>query len=218
VSQGSIRLTSDNAGTITSTITYNAFGQRTGHTGTVQTAIGYTGEWTDPSTGLVYLRARDYDPATGQFLTLDPAVDLTRQPYAYAGNNPVLSTDPSGLYPGDGLVHGAEATVAGGLDSVTGGFSTDILSAVAPGFSCDLQQSNFFTLGQIAVIIADPEALTTKGVSLIARAGLRDAEHTLQRDIETNIASTLSESAAETGPGCSAVGSQRCEPTRSAGQ
>jgi hypothetical protein len=45
----------------------------------------------------VHLRARDYDPATGQFLTVDPAVDSTRQPYAYTGNSPLQLTDPSGL-------------------------------------------------------------------------------------------------------------------------
>lgn len=43
------------------------------------------------------MRARDYDPSTGQFLTVDPAVDQTRQPYAYTGNNPLTRTDPTGL-------------------------------------------------------------------------------------------------------------------------
>jgi hypothetical protein len=48
-------------------------------------------------TGLDYMRAREYDPTTEQFLSIDPAVDSTRQPYAYAGNNPLLSVDPTGL-------------------------------------------------------------------------------------------------------------------------
>jgi hypothetical protein len=43
---------------------------------------------------------------------------------------------------------------------------TDLLSAVAPGFSCDLQQSNFFTLGQIAVVIADPKPSPPKASAL----------------------------------------------------
>jgi RHS repeat-associated protein len=46
--------------------------------------MGYSGNWTDELTGLVYLRARDYDPSTGQFLSVDPAVSSTQQPYAYA--------------------------------------------------------------------------------------------------------------------------------------
>jgi uncharacterized protein RhaS with RHS repeats len=48
----------------------------------------------------VYLRARDYDPATAQFLTVDRAVDSTHQPYAYVTNDPLNSTDPTGLYVG----------------------------------------------------------------------------------------------------------------------
>ena len=85
------------AGTVIGTSTYDPYGNRTGHTGTADSPIGYTGNWTDPTTGLVYLRARDYDPTTGQFLTIDPLVDATHQPYAYADNNPLQNTDPSGL-------------------------------------------------------------------------------------------------------------------------
>jgi len=39
---------------------------------------------------------RYYDPATGQFLTVDPLVDETGEPYAYTGGDPVNATDPSG--------------------------------------------------------------------------------------------------------------------------
>jgi RHS repeat-associated protein len=94
---GSVRTITDSGGAVVGTSAFDAFGARTAHTGSADSAIGFTGNWTDPDTGLVHLRARDYDPATGQFLTVDPAVDDTRQPYAYVGNNPLLLTDPSGL-------------------------------------------------------------------------------------------------------------------------
>ncbi|MHB2022061.1 MAG: RHS repeat-associated core domain-containing protein [Mycobacteriales bacterium] len=45
----------------------------------------------------VYLRARYYDPATGQFLTRDPIAALTGSPYGYAGDNPLNLTDPTGF-------------------------------------------------------------------------------------------------------------------------
>jgi hypothetical protein len=40
---------------------------------------------------------RYYDPATGQFLTVDPLVNQTNAPYFYAGDDPVNASDPTGL-------------------------------------------------------------------------------------------------------------------------
>jgi hypothetical protein len=66
---------------------------------------------------------RYYDPATGQFLNVDPAVDQTEAPYSYAGDNPVDNADPSGLcWPswacGAERVVGAVAGVASGYETV----------------------------------------------------------------------------------------------------
>lgn len=61
---------------------------------------GFVGGTTDP-TGLTHLGAREYDPATGRFISVDPLLD-TNDPqqlnaYAYAGNNPTTMADPDGL-------------------------------------------------------------------------------------------------------------------------
>lgn len=96
---GSVRMATSTAGAVVAVNEYDAYGTRAGHSGTNFT-IGYTGNWTDSTTNLVYLRARDYDPATGQFLQVDPAINLTHQPYAYAHNNPLVRTDPTGLCDG----------------------------------------------------------------------------------------------------------------------
>jgi hypothetical protein len=52
----------------------------------------------------VYLRARWYNPANYQFISRDPfpgvaTVPKSLNPYAYAHNNPVNATDPSGKDP-----------------------------------------------------------------------------------------------------------------------
>ncbi|QES49826.1 hypothetical protein DEJ50_20380 [Streptomyces venezuelae] len=62
---------------------------------------GFVGGEIDESIGTVHLGAREYDPATARFLSVDPIVDFNepkqQNPYAYANNSPVTFSDPSGL-------------------------------------------------------------------------------------------------------------------------
>jgi RHS repeat-associated protein len=95
--QGSTRLLTGSTGTVEGTFTYSPYGEPTGHTGSKTTPLGYDSQYTSSDTGLIYLRARTYDPATAQFLSQDPAVALTRAPYNYAGDNPENSGDRTGL-------------------------------------------------------------------------------------------------------------------------
>ncbi|GAA3044286.1 RHS repeat-associated core domain-containing protein [Actinokineospora globicatena] len=57
---------------------------------------------TDASTGLVHLGAREYDAATGRFISVDPVLDVTdpqqMNGYAYANGNPVTLSDPGGEF------------------------------------------------------------------------------------------------------------------------
>lgn len=59
------------------------------------TPFGFGGGYTD-LTDLVYLVHRYYDPTTGQFITVDPMLAQTKQPYEYAANDPVNEVDPTG--------------------------------------------------------------------------------------------------------------------------
>lgn len=43
------------------------------------------------------MRARTYDPVTGQFLSVDPIEKMTRAPYNYTEDNPINAVDPTGL-------------------------------------------------------------------------------------------------------------------------
>ncbi len=68
--------------------------------------LGYTGHTVDSSTGLVYMKARHYDPVIGRFYSNDPVGTLRHlntlnglqgfNRYAYANNNPYTYTDPDG--------------------------------------------------------------------------------------------------------------------------
>jgi Contact-dependent growth inhibition CdiA C-terminal domain len=46
---------------------------------------------------VVFLNNRYHDPTLGNFISVDPIVSVTRQPYAYGANNPITFMDPTGL-------------------------------------------------------------------------------------------------------------------------
>jgi RHS repeat-associated protein len=94
--QGSTRLLTGSTGKTEASFTYDAYGNTTGTTGTATTPLGYDGEYTSSDTGLIYLRARTYDPKTAQFLSVDPLQKLTRAPYNYTNDNPLNWADPTG--------------------------------------------------------------------------------------------------------------------------
>jgi RHS repeat-associated protein len=95
---GSTRLVTDNAGASQATYTFDAYGKLTASTGTITNPFQFGGQYRDSESTLYYLRARYYEPTTGQFLSRDPAVATTRQPYAYVNDNPLNNADPTGLY------------------------------------------------------------------------------------------------------------------------
>jgi RHS repeat-associated protein len=96
---GSVRGIVSSSGALTATTSYDAWGNpQTAGGLTAYTPFGYAGAYADP-TGLLYMISRYYDPQTGQFMSVDPDLSDTQEPYAYAGGNPVDNTDPNGLYP-----------------------------------------------------------------------------------------------------------------------
>jgi RHS repeat-associated protein len=97
--QGSTRLLADSDGTAVGRYSYSSWGSVTSHTGTATTNLQYDGQYADAETGYIYLRARYYDPSTGQFLTQDPAFAASRNAYGYASSDPLDHLDPLGLFP-----------------------------------------------------------------------------------------------------------------------
>ncbi|MDJ0534482.1 MAG: polymorphic toxin-type HINT domain-containing protein [Xenococcaceae cyanobacterium MO_207.B15] len=96
----------------------------------------YTGQEYEPETGLYNYRARLYDSTLGRFYTIDPAGQFF-SPYLYAGNDPILFSDPSGMFSwaAFGAIVGGVAAIAGGiaLTFVTAGAATPVLVGAAIG-------------------------------------------------------------------------------------
>ena len=81
---------------------YDAFGNEVNPQDGDENPFRYCGEYSDDETETIYLRARNYSPATGRFTqqddwgyanTTDP---LSLNLYTYCANNPVGFVDPSG--------------------------------------------------------------------------------------------------------------------------
>ena len=97
--QGTPLAEANASGTITATFDYTPYGSLA--LGTAPNGPGYTGHVNDPDTGLVYMQARYYDPATGRFLSIDPVVPAAGNTfnfnrYDYTSNNPENHIDPDG--------------------------------------------------------------------------------------------------------------------------
>ncbi|MEU5753725.1 polymorphic toxin-type HINT domain-containing protein [Streptomyces sp. NPDC047829] len=97
---------------------------------------GFVGGTKDTDTGLTHLGAREYDPAIGRFISVDPVMNLASSQqlngYTYANNNPATLSDPSGLCPKD----------------VCGGFGQNPLDKDPDAFHGDPDDVNNETAGR----------------------------------------------------------------------
>jgi RHS repeat-associated protein len=94
---GSVAGLIDTVGGLEAHYTYAPFGTLVDSAGAVSNILRFAAREYDGETGLYYNRARYYDPTVGRFVSEDP-IGLAGgvNEYAYAGNDPVNATDPSG--------------------------------------------------------------------------------------------------------------------------
>ncbi|MFJ8444438.1 DUF6531 domain-containing protein [Kitasatospora griseola] len=106
---GSVTDLTNSTGTQQLRTGYDPFGQSgtaTIATGAPTTPFGFAGQYNDPVIpGKQYLRAREYNTATGRFNSRDPLSTPASAPYgsaySYAADAPTMYTDPSGMTPQD---------------------------------------------------------------------------------------------------------------------
>jgi RHS repeat-associated protein len=123
---GSTRKVTDSTGTVVRSYTFDPWGNVSSTTGTLSTPFQFAGQYTDMESGLFYLRARYYDPVTDQFVSLDPMLASTRNAFGYVADNPLNSTDPTGM---------ANACAEGGCGGICAPFS----QCTQPGTAYDGQ-------------------------------------------------------------------------------
>lgn len=99
------RFVTDQNGQFVQTMDYQPYGEAAARTGALPGTTNYTNEqWNNGDLltifGLNQLGARIYDPIVGRFVSRDPRFDGGNgfNPYAFAANDPVNGSDPSGLF------------------------------------------------------------------------------------------------------------------------
>jgi len=98
---GSPVVATDGEGDVVGEVRYLPYGGIRVQVGEMPTALGFTGQRWDANVGLLYYRARYYDPGLGRFTKPDTVVPGAGTPqklnrYSYVQNNPLRFTDPTG--------------------------------------------------------------------------------------------------------------------------
>ncbi len=97
-----IAFLTDVTGTVTDTYAYDAWGNAVAATVSTPNTRLYEGQELDPDLGLINLRARQYNPSTGRFLTIDPLMGRLLKPtslnrYVSSDADPENLWDPNGM-------------------------------------------------------------------------------------------------------------------------
>ena len=130
---GSIIKLVDANGTESFKATYDAWGQQTVTTNTLNFHRGYTGHEHLSQFSLINMNGRMYDPLLGRFLSPDPFVQLPDfsqnfNRYSYCLNNPLVYVDPDGeiiwVIAGAAIIGGVWNTVNNWDAICEGGFGT----------------------------------------------------------------------------------------------
>jgi len=94
---GSVALLTDTSGAVQDSYVYDVWGSTRSQSGSLANPFTYTSREANEA-GMLYYRARYYNPNIGRFVSEDPLgqPDDGRSHYAYAGNDPAFYTDPTG--------------------------------------------------------------------------------------------------------------------------
>src|SRR5262249_38234633 len=94
---GSVNAITDSSATVRNTYLYDAWGQIKSQTGSLVSPFTYTAREAGEA-GLIFNRARYYQPSVGRFLSEDrTGVEVTDRLYTYGGLSPLAFTDPTGM-------------------------------------------------------------------------------------------------------------------------
>lgn len=141
--QGSVRSVFDTTGTEQTRTIYEPFGRTISNQVLTRRApkvtLGFAGQLSD-DTGMIHMRARQYDPTNAAFYSTDAGGSSSNM--GYAGGNPLTYADPFGTDPTDWLPY-----IAGGAGILAIGCSTVAIAVC--GVAAPLLYGISFTAGML---------------------------------------------------------------------
>ncbi|SNT40931.1 RHS repeat-associated core domain-containing protein [Actinomadura meyerae] len=137
---------------------------------------GFVGGTRD-TTGLTHLGAREYDPDTGRFISVDPLMDQAdpqqMNGYTYANNNPVTHADPDGQCPPD-ICGAGYVPVGHKKPLMTGGCGHDC-GDPPPGFTSSINKPVHVRWGDTVVHARNSMAYTAALQRMMQRVYMKYA-------------------------------------------
>lgn len=163
--RGSTVKLTDAAGSVTDSFQYDVYGKLTDHTGSSDTAFLYNGQYgimTDGN-GLIYMRARYYNPDVHRFVSTDIlegdiSDPLSLNRYAYCSNNPITYVDLTGHNP---------ALIAGGYIYISRVITSPDTQQDIQYITMDIAEGNYLAAGLDGLGVVIP------GVTGVGKAGTK---------------------------------------------
>ncbi len=174
---------------------YKAFGGlMRGSTVANDVEHGYGGHRLDAQTGLIYMKARFYDPAIGRFLSPDSVIPGPMNPqalnrYSYVLNNPIANTDPTGHVPVAAALFSA-ITVTASASATASIIGVAWLGAAVTTYGYFNEDATLLTIGQILTGFAS--GYTGNGANSAWGEGLSGGVHSAVFAYSQSPASPLS--------------------------
>ncbi|RYZ43187.1 MAG: hypothetical protein EOO71_04475 [Myxococcaceae bacterium] len=156
---------------------FSAYGERDDASGEAQNGFelkvnpfGFKGEYRDAESGLIYMRARYYDPELLRFLSRDSFPFFN--PYNYVSGNPVMLSDPTGQFDVTAALikQRAKAGLGSGSQWASGGSGKSSIDGWAVAGIVAGLAAAVLTVG-IGGLIAGATISTLAGVALAGAAG-----------------------------------------------
>jgi RHS repeat-associated protein len=178
---GSVTALTNSSGTTVEVYEYDVYGRPGASVPAHPNRIMFTGREYDKETGLYYYRARYYNPQIGRFLQTDPigykdGMDW----YTYCGNNPITTSDPSGLFKyiwSSNVTPEDRIRIVAGFDAVAARCDQRIaeIDQILASMTCDANDPMRKELKEVRAILCKE------------RDGIRSEYRQIEIDIRTRI-------------------------------